>query len=58
MARKKARKKATRKNTATKTKRAPATSGWIKASAIKFVTRNGRKTVLVRKSTPRRKKRK
>lgn len=39
-----------------KMKRAPAKSGWIKATAVKFVTRNGKKTVLVRKPATRRKR--
>ena len=53
------RRKATRRKATTKTKRAPKSSGWIKATAVKFVTRNGRKTVLVRKpaTTKRRKRR-
>lgn len=37
-----------------KLKRAPRKSGWIAATAVKFVTRNGKRTVLVRK--PRRKR--
>ena len=37
------------KKNAPKTKRAPRSSGWIKAAAVKFVTRNGKKMVLVRK---------
>ena len=40
-----------------KLKRAPAKSGWMKATAVKFVTRNGKRVVLVRKPGTKRRKR-
>jgi len=44
-----------RKNPAVKMKRVPKGGGWQKATAVRFVRRNGRTVVLVRKPGAKRK---